>query len=40
MNFKINRTNYLLGVITLLFVVALGMIAWLKGANAIHKDIG
>ena len=39
MNFKINRTNYLLGVITLLFVVALGMIAWLKGANAIHKDI-
>ena len=39
MNFKINRTNYLLGIITLLFVVALGMIAWLKGANAIHKDI-
>ena len=39
MNFKINRTNYLLGVIILLFVVALGMIAWLKGANAIHKDI-
>ncbi len=39
MNFKINRKNYLLGVITLLFVVALGMIAWLKGANAIHKDI-
>lgn len=39
MNFKINRKNYLLGIITLLFVVAIGLIAWLKGANAIHKDI-
>ncbi|MEE1063294.1 MAG: hypothetical protein UH071_06455 [Paludibacteraceae bacterium] len=39
MNFKINRENYLLGVITLLFIVAIGLIAWLKGANAIHKDI-
>ena len=39
MNFKINRKNYLLGVITLLFIVAIGLIAWLKGANAIHKDI-
>lgn len=39
MNFKINRKNYLLGIITLLFIVAIGLIAWLKGANAIHKDI-
>ena len=29
----------MLGIITLLFVVAIGLIAWLKGANAIHKDI-
>lgn len=39
MNFKINRKNYLLGIFTLLFIVAIGLIAWLKGANAIHKDI-
>ena len=39
MNFKINRKNYLLGIITLLFIVAIGLIVWLKGANAIHKDI-
>ncbi len=39
MNFKINRKNYLLEIITLLFIVAIGLIAWLKGANAIHKDI-
>lgn len=39
MNFKINRKNYLLGIITLLFIVAIGLIAWLKGSNAIHKDI-
>lgn len=39
MNFKINRKNYLLGIITLLFIVAIGLIAWLKEANAIHKDI-
>lgn len=39
MNFKINRKNYLLGIFTLLFIVAIGLIAWLKGANAIHKDL-
>lgn len=39
MKIKINKKHYLLGVITLLFIVALGLIGWVKGANAIHKDI-
>ena len=39
MKIKINKKHYLLGAITLLFIVALGLIGWVKGADAIHKDI-
>ena len=39
MKIKINKKHYLLGVITLLFIVALGLIGWVKGAGAIHKDL-
>ncbi len=39
MKIKINKKHYLLGAITLLFIVALGLIGWVKGASAIHKDL-
>lgn len=39
MKIKINKKHYLLGAITLLFIVALGLIGWVKGAGAIHKDL-